>query len=127
MNQSFSATPSARSLAGGVGTHIIADFWGASVPENTKELKAILWEAAEQAGGTPLKFSAHRFRPFGITAVLILSESHIAIHTWPELSYAAVDAFTCGKAKPRKAISYLKKQFHPVKSFVQEFSRGIQK
>lgn len=121
MKQLSSLSPGASA---GVGTHVIADFWGAHVPESKQELKSILWEAAEKAGGTPLKFSAHKFHPHGITAVLILSESHIAIHTWPEFSYVAVDAFTCGKARPKKAILYLQKCFRPSKWVIHELKRG---
>ena len=57
-----------------------------------------LREAAQIAGATVLSVHSHKFTHVGVTAFALLAESHISIHTWPELGYAAVDAFTCGES-----------------------------
>jgi S-adenosylmethionine decarboxylase len=107
------------------GIHLIAEFWNGKIIENPKELRKILIEAAEKAGNTPLKVAIHKFSPQGITGVLLLAESHIAIHAWPEINYLAIDIFTCGnKAIPRRAIEYLKKKFKPKKVEIREIKRG---
>lgn len=110
------------------GIHLIADFWFGKTVENPREIKKILLEAARKSGNTPLKFSFYKFSPQGVTGVLLLSESHIAIHSWPEIQYEAIDIFTCGKnTKPYVALTYLKKVFKPKKVVVTELKRGRRK
>lgn len=105
--------------------HIIADFWFAKKIESPETLEKFLIEAAKKAGNTPLKFSFHKFNPHGITGVLLLAESHIAWHSWPEIDYVAIDIFTCGKkAKPSRALEYLKKVFKPEKVKIKKIKRG---
>jgi len=106
------------------GTHLIADFYGCTVPEDVAELEKIFRAAAKEAGATALEFKAHKFAPIGITAFLILSESHISVHSYPEEKYAAVDAFTCGAANPQKAIDYLKRAFKAESVKIIEVKRG---
>ena len=107
------------------GTHVIAEFWGSKVTENEKELKAILLEAAKIANSEPLHITAHAFEPQGITGVAVLAESHIAIHTWPEVGYAAVDVFTCGEhTLPEKAVEFLKEKFEAEEAEIQVINRG---
>ena len=66
------------------------------------------------------------FNPFGVSGVVIISESHLAIHTWPELGYAAVDLFTCGdKCDPKVSYEFLKKKFNSKKATFSELKRGI--
>lgn len=106
--------------------HLIADFWFGKKIEDPKKIKEILIEAAKEAGNTPLKVSIHKFNPQGITGVLLLAESHIAIHSWPQFDYLAIDIFTCGeKTFPEKALRYLKKVFKPKKVKVKEIQRGL--
>lgn len=109
-------------MAGGV--HILADFSECCVPDNVTKLEAILRAAARAAGSHDLEFTAHKFEPHGISAILILAESHISIHSWPEKQCAAVDVYTCGKAKPKKAIDYLKKAFNAGKVKIKKVKRG---
>ena len=107
------------------GTHLIADFWGGKIIEDSKKIEEILIKAARKGGNTPLKIAVHKFSPQGITGVLLLAESHIAIHTWPEINYLAIDIFTCGeKAFPQKSLDYLKEVFQPKKFRVKEIKRG---
>jgi S-adenosylmethionine decarboxylase len=82
------------------GTHLIAELAGCDqeVLNNEELLREGLREAAQTAGATVLSVHSHKFTPVGVTAFALLAESHISIHTWPELGYAAVDAFTCGQS-----------------------------
>jgi len=108
------------------GIHLIAEFWHGRDIESSKELKRILIEAAKKAKNIPLKISIHKFSPQGITGVILLAESHIALHSWPEINYLAIDIFTCGcKAMPYKALEYLKKEFKPKKVEIKEIKRGV--
>lgn len=108
-----------------IGIHLIADFWFGKEIEDPKELEKILIEAAKKAGNTPLKFSFHKFNPQGITGVLLLAESHIAVHSWPEFNYLAIDIFTCGKKTfPEKAFEYLKKKIKPKEVRAYKIKRG---
>jgi S-adenosylmethionine decarboxylase len=105
--------------------HLLADLESPIFVEDPRKLRAILWNAALAANNTPLKASIHKFPEQGITGIVILAESHIAIHTWPECSYMAVDIFTCGrKSMPYKALEYLKEQFKPKKVKIMFIKRG---
>jgi len=107
------------------GIHLIAEFWGGKIIEDPKEIDKILILAAKKADNAPLEVTIHKFQPQGITGVVLLAESHIAIHSWPEINYIAVDIFSCGeKATPYKAIDYLKKKFKPKKIEIQKITRG---
>ena len=71
-------------------------------------LRCILSRAAKLANATVLNLISNKFEPQGVTAIALLAESHISIHTWPESNYSAVDIFTCGKnMMPELASQYL--------------------
>lgn len=107
------------------GIHLIAEFWGGKVVESEKEIKDILFTAVKKSKNIPLEFISHKFKPQGITAVILLAESHIAIHSWPEKDYMAIDIFSCGKkALPFRALEHLKKKFRPKKVQFFEIKRG---
>ncbi len=109
-----------------IGIHLIADFWFGKSIEDPKELGDLLIEAAKKAGNKPLNFAFHKFQPQGITGVLLLAESHIAVHSWPELNYLAIDIFTCGKKTfPERALKHLKEKLKPKKVKVYKFKRGL--
>lgn len=108
------------------GIHLFAEFWSGRVIENPKEIEKILITAVKKAKNIPLKIIVHKFQPQGITGVVLLAESHLAIHTWPEIDYVAIDIFTCGeKAMPYKALNYLKKTFKPKRVEINEIKRGV--
>ncbi len=108
-----------------LGVHLIADFWFGKEIEDPKRLEKVLIEAAKKAGNIPLEFSYHKFNPHGLTGVLLLAESHISFHSWPEFGYLAIDVFTCGKrTKPEKALNYLKKILKPKKVEIFVITRG---
>lgn len=107
------------------GIHLIAEFWYGKNIEDSKELKQILIGAVKRASNTPLEIAVHKFQPQGITGIVLLAESHIAIHTWPEFNYTAIDIYTCGdKANPEKALEYLKEALQPKKVEIKKIKRG---
>lgn len=89
-------------------------------------LRQLLREAAVACGAEILSDSFHRFSPQGVSGVVIIAESHIFIHTWPEYGYAAVDIFTCGnRVKPEIATQYLVEKLGAKNQVVIEMQRGI--
>lgn len=107
------------------GKHLIADFYGVEHLDNIELMEQALIEACEIAGATLLHIHLHTFSDGGgITGVALLAESHISVHTWPELKYAAFDAFMCGDAKPEKAIELLESVFNPERVEFKEILRG---
>lgn len=90
------------------GRHLLLDLSGVAPAQLTDPagLEAILREAAVRAGATVLSGHFHHFgEGGGVTGVLLLSESHISIHTWPEHGFAAVDVFMCGDTRPEQAVA----------------------
>jgi len=111
-----------------LGIHVIADFWFGKKIEDPKELEKILVKVAKKSGNIPLKFSYHKFKPQGLTGVLLLAESHISFHSWPEYEYLAIDIFSCGeKGSPKKALDYLKEILKPKKLKVSILERGSER
>lgn len=110
-----------------VGAHILADFWGCQFEklDDAQLLMGYLRKAAKNANMTILGEESFKFNPQGFTGLLLLSESHISIHTYPERGYAAIDVFTCGGGMTQKAIEYLKEALHP--TYVNEMvvQRGL--
>lgn len=109
-----------------LGKHLVCDMWGVeNVPHNGDEVVSILKIAADHSNATSLENAYHEFQPSGITAVLLLSESHISLHSWPEHNYVAVDVFTCGDSvSPELAIDYLVSEFKPSKVNIRQIERG---
>ncbi len=100
MQSSGYPSPNKAAMVMPGGTHLIAELAGCNQEalNNEEFLREKLREAAQIAGATVLSVHSHQFTPVGVTAFALLAESHISIHTWPELGYAAVDAFTCGQS-----------------------------
>lgn len=108
------------------GTHLLIDLWDASRLDDPALIDATLRDAALAAGATILHSHFHHFTPNGgVSGVVVLAESHISIHTWPERSYAALDIFMCGDCNPYKAIPLLKSAFGPGSVQVGEQRRGL--
>jgi len=107
------------------GIHLIAEFWNGKIIEDSKKIERILTEAVKRANNTPLEILVHKFQPQGLTGIVLLAESHMSIHTWPEFNYIALDIYTCGnKASPMKALEYLKEQFQPKRCEIRKLKRG---
>jgi S-adenosylmethionine decarboxylase len=108
------------------GTHLIIDLWGATNLDDPGHIDAVLREAAIATGATILHGHFHHFSPNGgVSGVLVLAESHVSIHTWPERDYAALDIFVCGDCDPYKAIAHLKRGFLPERVQLAENKRGL--
>jgi S-adenosylmethionine decarboxylase proenzyme len=89
-------------------------------------LKDALITAAEEAGAIVLGESFHQFNPHGVSGVVIIAESHLCIHTWPEYSYAAVDIFTCGDSvQPGRAAEIIAGKLGSKDHSIIEMQRGI--
>lgn len=111
-----------------LGRHLLIEFWGCKAPENIKKWEEILWQAAKEAKSTPLKMGFQKFDPQGVTGFVILEESHIAVHTWPEKEYIAIDIFTCGEhTDPKLGMEYLAQELAPTKIDSKFVVRGKEK
>jgi S-adenosylmethionine decarboxylase len=110
-----------------VGTHCILELYGCSgsLLDDPDFIKQALRKTAAAAEATLLGEMVHEFEPQGVTALALLSESHISIHTWPEMEYAAVDVFTCGSAKPEQGCNYLIEAFEATKHTLQVMKRSL--
>jgi S-adenosylmethionine decarboxylase len=108
------------------GTHLLIDLWDASRLDDIDLVEATLRRCAIDGGATILHCHLHHFQPNGgISGVLVLAESHISIHSWPERGYAALDIFMCGDCDPYKAIPILKEAFTPGTVTLAENKRGL--
>ncbi len=108
------------------GKHIIMDASGCS-PELLNDLnylKKLLVEAAEKANATILNVAFHHFAPQGVSGVVVISESHLSIHTWPEYGYAALDFYTCGDIDPKAACYFVAESLKANYVLTTEVLRG---
>jgi S-adenosylmethionine decarboxylase len=108
------------------GTHLLIDLCGASNLDDLEAVEAALRGSALAAGATILNVDLHHFEPNGgISGVVVLAESHISIHTWPEREFAALDIFMCGDCNPYRAMPVLKEAFRPANVQLTEHRRGL--
>jgi len=111
-----------------LGRHLLVELHGCH-PDTLKKVdvvKDILVGAARACGATIVDVAFHEFNPFGVSGVVVIAESHLSIHTWPEYRYAAVDIFTCGDViKPERAVSYVASRFRCKAPSVVEMKRGL--
>lgn len=110
-----------------LGRHLLAEFSGCD-PDRLSDLEhitAAMLEAAAAAGATVVTHNFHHFSPLGVSGAVIIAESHLAIHTWPEYRFAAVDLFTCvSRVEPRKALLHLKAALAAGDLEILEYERG---
>ncbi len=112
-----------------VGHHYIVEGSGCNpdVISRVEQVEQALVSAAEVADVQIWAISFHRFRPMGVSGVVVISESHLSVHTWPELGYVALDIFTCGdRAKPEAAVQHALKAFGATNMHITEVTRGLQ-
>lgn len=111
-----------------LGTHLLVELHGCD-PDKLKRVdvvKEVLVGAARACKATVVDVAFHEFNPFGVSGVVVIAESHLSIHTWPEYRYAALDIFTCGEAiKPQHAVEYVALQFGCAAPSVVEMKRGV--
>ena len=107
------------------GAHLLADLWDAENLSDPVHIDRALRKAAIRAGATILHSHFHHFSPNGgVSGVVVLAESHISIHTWPERQFAAIDIFMCGDCNPHDAIPVLQDAFLPGRVDLDEQRRG---
>jgi S-adenosylmethionine decarboxylase len=111
-----------------LGRHLLVELHGCH-PDSLKKVdvvKDILVGAARACGATIVDVAFHEFNPFGVSGVVVIAESHLSIHTWPEYRYAAVDIFTCGDViRPEFAADYIASRFRCKNPSVMEVKRGL--
>jgi S-adenosylmethionine decarboxylase len=108
------------------GMHLLLDLWGARNLTDPAAIDAALRDAAAAAGATILHGHFHHFGPDGgVSGVLVLAESHISIHTWPEREFAAIDIFMCGNCDAYQSVPVLEAAFQPSSMGLHEQRRGL--
>jgi S-adenosylmethionine decarboxylase len=106
--------------------HLLVDLWDAGGLDDPAHIDAALRKAALAAGATILHSHFHHFTPNGgVSGVVVLAESHISIHTWPERDFAAVDIFMCGACDPYQSLPVLQAAFAPASMQLDEQRRGL--
>jgi S-adenosylmethionine decarboxylase len=93
-----------------LGRHLLAEFTGcdAMALADLERVTSAMLQAAEASGATIVTHSFHHFSPHGVSGAVIIAESHLAIHTWPEHRFAAVDFFSCGGVDMERGLAVLK-------------------
>jgi S-adenosylmethionine decarboxylase proenzyme len=111
-----------------LGRHLLIELQDCNkeVLNDLSFLRDAMITAAIDCGATVLGESFHHFSPQGVSGVVIIAESHLSIHTWPEYGYAAVDVFTCGTSvEPKKAAEVLIEKLGAKSHSLMEISRGL--
>ena len=111
-----------------LGRHLIAEYadCDTGVLNDLNALEIYMKDAVRASGATIVRSVFHRYNPQGVSGVIVIAESHISIHTWPEYGYAAVDFFTCGDAvDPHRAYEYMKERLASKTTQMNELKRGI--
>jgi S-adenosylmethionine decarboxylase len=111
-----------------LGHHYIVEGSGCNpeVISRVEQVEQIMVRAAELADVQVWAISFHRFSPDGVSGVVVISESHLSVHTWPELGYVALDIYTCGeRAKPEEAVQHALKAFGASNMHITEVTRGL--
>ena len=111
-----------------LGKHLIIELFqcDSTLLNDVKTLERHLLAAVQLSGATVIQPFFHQFSPHGITGVVVVAESHFALHTWPEYGYCAVDIFTCGDTVDgHVALDYLKEHLGAATASVMEIKRGV--
>jgi len=106
------------------GTHLIIEVVNGHGLDDESRIQQAFRDCVDECGATLLHIHTHKFSPQGVSGVAVLAESHISVHTWPEIGYGAFDVFMCGDAKPWLAVDVLKKAFGTADVRVKELLRG---
>jgi len=111
-----------------LGKHLLLELkdCDAELLNNMEYLREALSSVASSIGATVIKDSFYQFSPQGISGVVIIAESHISVHTWPEFRYAAVDVFTCGEViQPVRAVKPMAEKLKAKSTSYIELKRGL--
>lgn len=109
------------------GRHLLVEYYDCdkATLNNLEAIEALFIAAAREAEATIVQSTFHRFAPQGVSGVVVIEESHLSIHTWPEHGYAAVDFYTCGSSNPEKAHPVLKEGLGSKRYEMMVINRGI--
>ncbi|HAV20593.1 MAG: adenosylmethionine decarboxylase [Bacillota bacterium] len=111
-----------------LGSHILIEAYDCDpkVLDDVELVEEVMVDAALKAGAEIREVAFHKFSPQGVSGVVVISESHLSVHTWPEVGYAAVDVFTCGDTvDPIVAVDYIRDKFQARRALTSEVKRGI--
>lgn len=111
-----------------LGRQILVEFYDCNrdILNGEDQIRDILLEGVRRSGATIVSDTFHTFSPHGVSGVVVIAESHVAIHTWPEHGYAAVDIFTCGETiDPWVIQKYLEVEFEAGNVSSMEMKRGL--
>ncbi len=111
-----------------VGYNLFADMYNcdAQLLDDIRYLRRLLKESAEAGNMHVVKVLFHRYSPQGITGLVIVKESHIALHTWPEYAFASIDIFLCGdNSDPYKTLKYIENGLRPSTVITKSIERGV--
>jgi len=109
------------------GSQVVLDLYECETDhlDDLAWVKRTLVNAALAAGATIIETVFHKFSPWGISGVIVIAESHLAIHIWPETRYAAIDVFTCGEnVRMDVASAFLTRAFRSKRAVQRRFTRG---
>jgi S-adenosylmethionine decarboxylase proenzyme len=111
-----------------LGRHLLVEYYDCDIDvlDSVETIREAMLNAAEMSGATIISDTFHHFSPQGVSGVVVIAESHLAIHTWPEHKFAAVDLFTCGdEVDPWVGFYYLKEVLKSKYFTVMEMRRGL--
>jgi S-adenosylmethionine decarboxylase proenzyme len=111
-----------------LGRQILVEYYDCNneVINDVSKIESMLLEATRRSNASIISHNFHKFSPHGISGTVVIAESHVAIHTWPEYGYAAVDIFTCGETiDPWVIQEYLKDGFESGNVSSMEMKRGM--
>ena len=111
-----------------LGRHILVEYYDCdtNVLDDTSRIEEILMNGTRASGATIVSQEFHHFSPHGVSGMVVIAESHVSVHTWPEYGYAAVDIFTCGDTiDPWVIQDYIKEKLESGKSSSMELKRGL--
>ncbi|MCM3759683.1 adenosylmethionine decarboxylase [Alkalihalobacillus oceani] len=111
-----------------MGRHVIAELWGCNVEKlnNMGYIEQVFVDAALKSGAEVREVAFHKFAPHGVSGVVIISESHLTIHSFPEHGYASIDVYTCGdRIDPNVASNYIAEALGATTTEVIEVPRGM--
>jgi len=114
-------------MVGTEARHLLVEYEGCdrALLNDEARVREVMREAAEAAGATVVAEAFHRYRPQGVTGVLVIEESHFSVHTWPEHGFAALDFYTCGECVPERADAVLRRRLGASRVEVLVVERGL--
>lgn len=110
-----------------LGRHLIAEYYGCDsrVLDDVQTIRSTMLRAADAVGATVMGETFHAFVPQGVSGSVVIAESHLSIHTWPENGYVAVDIYTCGGLNPHSGFELLGSELRAESYRLQEIIRGL--